>query len=801
MNKKNIIKVGVIATAIIALFSNANDKVMANSNCQSIDDSKVKYVNATLVDINAEMYNASLRGISKNDYYSKSYSARGEYDKDSVLFGYTQGKVKLGIQNEFTDVDVDRTAKGVLQGLAESKLVNGNLKIVSKFRNGTTLFPTSGATGSDKPYNEILANWKFPFLKEKNGYYSFNSEQYHVYKDYQTKTFKLHKGEKNGFFPFNNCDDDTFDDNVKNMYFTARIDIPFFMTKDGKVLNSETGKYENMVFKFSGDDDVWVYVDDTLVLDLGGTHIKQDGKIDFATNQSWCAQIADWNGTTDYENVYNRAFKNGMLSQGKHTLKVFYMERAGGVSNLFASFNLQSSGVEINHIDKYAGNVLETESKSGPVGNTITTDAKNFEGYELIEAPKQKDIVLTEDLQKVNYYYAKIANVNTQYIDIADGRKIAEDQNAKYHETQKYTTASKQIKDYTLVKDTENTTGTIGRNNIDVKYYYKYNAKLTANYIDKTSKKVLATDNRKGLEGDKVITEEKKFENYVLISKPESNENILTKKDQTIYYYYLHQSKIKINYIDKTTNENLDKIEDKVTEGTVYTTKEKQFENYKLVQKPETENYLIAKEDIEVNYYYQKLKFNLKIDMNFEKTIINDNYYELKNKIGKVETQIREANSSSSAKIYYKIKVTNDQERKGDGTIIDTIPNGYSALKEDNKAWELSNGKATLIVKNLLPNESREFEIVLTKNEGNDICGIISNKVRIDSNGIEETTLKDNEDKNDLVIIPRTGKKIASYGLITMVLSLLFVFIKKKRKVKLLGMIKNVIDKIKNVKV
>ena len=93
---------------------------------------------------------------------------------------------------------------------------------------------------------EYLSNWKFPFLKEENGYYSFNSDEYHVERDYNSKKFNLHKGARNGFYPFNTCQQNTFENKNKDLYFTAKFEIPFIMTEDGKIRNTKTGKLEDM---------------------------------------------------------------------------------------------------------------------------------------------------------------------------------------------------------------------------------------------------------------------------------------------------------------------------------------------------------------------------------------------------------------------------------------------------------------------------------------------------------------------------------------------------------------------------
>ena len=735
MKEKKLLKAGVVvmATAMSIISLGFNSKVKANTNCKRVDDSKVKYVNTTFVDINPEFYNAQMRGMTSEQYYPNSVPTRSEWDKKYMLFGSTQGMMVGGIQNGFTGANIRSNCHGVLQGLARDKLVNGNLVISDRFTNGTTLFPTSGETGWNKPYNEILKDWKMPFYKENNGYYSYNSEKYHIARDEANKRFVLHEGERSGFYPFNNCNDDTSIESNRNLYFTAKMEIPFLMTSDGKVKNSTTGQYEDMVFNFSGDDDVWVYVDDQLVVDLGGLHIKQTGNINFAKNEVFYSCVYNEGSNADSYNVTKAAFSSGKLSPGNHTLKVFYMERAGGESNLFVSFNLQSSGVKTRYVEKYTGKELASIIKTGPVGDTITLEDKEFEDKVLCEKPKNTTIKLKEELQTYTYYYKNKYKVTADYIDKSSNQKIAESEITKVTEDDKYTTNSKTIKNYKLIQEPSNKNGTMPHNDVNVKYYYKYSnckvkvnyidkltghildtanltgvegeevkseeksftdyvlserpttkttfnkkeqeinyyykhtGKLTVNHIDKASGEKLGTDVKNGIEGDKVKTEKKNFKDYILFKEPSAKEYTLTREPKEVNYYYIHQSKVIVNYIDKDTSEKLERNEHTVTEGTVFETKEKEFENYKLVEKPKAEGVLIGKGNVEVNYYYRKLKFNLKVDMNLVKADINGNYYELKKKIGKIETPIKEANGNSTGKIYYKIKVKNKEERYGDG--------------------------------------------------------------------------------------------------------------------------------------
>lgn len=149
-----------------------------------------------------------------------------------------------------------------------------------------------------------------------------------------------------------------------NYWFGMTMEVPFFQTKDGKIATGNDTQ-EEMVFRFSGDDDVWVFIDDVLVLDLGGTHGTVDGSINFATGE--VLQYLTWNGAnstlkekengsatsfpTTIRDCFDAAKKepNGGWADNnsqifaeytKHTLKFFYMERGAAVANCKLEFNL-----------------------------------------------------------------------------------------------------------------------------------------------------------------------------------------------------------------------------------------------------------------------------------------------------------------------------------------------------------------------------------------------------------------------------------------------------------------------------
>ena len=188
-----------------------------------------------------------------------------------------------------------------------------------------------------------------------------------------------------GFFPFNETT--TSNSAVRYNYgYGAKLEIPFTLTSTGTVKDD----YNNEIpirFYFSGDDDVWVFIDDQLVLDIGGAHAKVSGVLEFDqrdnkknTVTSYVSQVK--NNKTDkygaeecdknnhktetnitYLGKTETYYKNASvsipgLSTGKHTLTMYYMERGMWESNMAVAFNFPDNNelqvqkeVELSKVD------------------------------------------------------------------------------------------------------------------------------------------------------------------------------------------------------------------------------------------------------------------------------------------------------------------------------------------------------------------------------------------------------------------------------------------------------------------
>ncbi len=140
-----------------------------------------------------------------------------------------------------------------------------------------------------------------------------------------------------GFYPFDYND---YQSNINNLAhdlgFGMKLEIPF--TIDANGINSTDNTHQ--VFRFSGDDDLWVYIDGHLVLDLGGAHLQTEGEIDFATTTV----------TANKKQSVDSGFRNGNFGSwfdntkpnAVHTMTIYYMERGMFDSNLKFGFSFHA---------------------------------------------------------------------------------------------------------------------------------------------------------------------------------------------------------------------------------------------------------------------------------------------------------------------------------------------------------------------------------------------------------------------------------------------------------------------------
>ena len=168
-----------------------------------------------------------------------------------------------------------------------------------------------------------------------------------------------------GFFPFNQTVN-TVGASQYNYGFGAKLQFDFTLTDNGRVIVGKDGSGKNIEvpikFFFSGDDDVWVYIDGDLVLDVGGAHDAASGLLEFGENNTVIPYVSSNKNTDSNDPMVYKGYEPGettktvkyndqsitfnkkgtqktLKNQTTHTLTMYYMERGMWESNMALAFN------------------------------------------------------------------------------------------------------------------------------------------------------------------------------------------------------------------------------------------------------------------------------------------------------------------------------------------------------------------------------------------------------------------------------------------------------------------------------
>lgn len=310
--------------------------------------SNVKYFSTTMYNFDKTKFNqATDTAIGIDKITGKNSESKKEQERQKGFYFINDNKEKwaAGKVNQCNSGDGNNNVlvQGIVKNTLDSK---GNIQF--NYPNaGVFASPETNINGRD-----VYQNVQFPFVYDSTtGYYEFNSDTNHVHSGkLDGETLNLYSGSqtinKQGtFFPFNNDNDSSAD-----YHFGMNMSVPFYMSESGKDQNNN-----DMKFEFSGDDDVWVFINGKLVLDIGGIHAAIGGSIDFATGEVkytfgnggnvYAAQGKDGKQTEIKDKTYNLYSDFGItreeLASGENNLQIFYLERGAGKSNCKIKFNLQ----------------------------------------------------------------------------------------------------------------------------------------------------------------------------------------------------------------------------------------------------------------------------------------------------------------------------------------------------------------------------------------------------------------------------------------------------------------------------
>lgn len=276
-----------------------------------------------------------------------------DYNRNTINADHALWFKNSGSQNSYNRYV--GSGKGAYTGIVNTTLRNGYPTMAADKGSESLDYLFGGkpdsAVTSYKPTGGLLT-------LDNDGYYGFDAASHYASYDKASNRFTLTDKQCGDnalcFTPFGN---DTSDNRYS---FGMNLGADFYMPKDGKVNNRD------MVFDFTGDDDVWVFIDGVLVLDLGGIHDPSHGSIDFATG-------AITYDTTPYHDgqpagTISQAFGNAGKTWDStpykiHHLSFFYLERGDGGSNCKIRFNLPVKPSKAIDIEKLTLGTIEADKQ------------------------------------------------------------------------------------------------------------------------------------------------------------------------------------------------------------------------------------------------------------------------------------------------------------------------------------------------------------------------------------------------------------------------------------------------------
>jgi fibro-slime domain-containing protein len=288
-----------------------------------------------------------------NYHGDQNRASGGNYLPAGVMQGIA--KPKLGENGEFEINFATMLDLGLFPRIEKSLEAEKMIYIYGMENEANGVQQTSPLKGNPGMI-QAYPNYDMPFVDEGGGYYTFDSDKTRVQLNSNNKRLeKISKYSNNstGFFPFGTPGA------ANSFNFGLNMEVDFVLPPGGKMAGKD------IVFKFSGDDDLWVYIDGCQLLDLGGLHQRQEGEINFSTKKvttlasgssGYISKLTPGGSglyypgtstknrsgpeTKTFGDIVGDSFEKSFGDYTPHRLQIFYMERDPSDANCKISFNL-----------------------------------------------------------------------------------------------------------------------------------------------------------------------------------------------------------------------------------------------------------------------------------------------------------------------------------------------------------------------------------------------------------------------------------------------------------------------------
>ena len=577
--------------------------------------------------------------------------------------------------------------------------------------------------------------------------------------------------------------------------------------KDGLVGDTFTSKsknFTNYVLLQVPENETVTMTNDQIVLQYYYAHVSDgviEKHVDVITGEILANASYQGNEGDPYS-IPSREFNGYDLVEDKLPTNSEGTMSKGQIEVIY--YYIYRTKVTAEYIDKITGEkIVPDVVLEGYEKDLYTTERKEFDGYDLIEVTGTAEGEMTKEEIVVKYYYIhRSAGVVENHYDIKTGEKLTEEIIHTGREADDYKTEEKVFEGYDLVEEMypTNSEGKMTIEEIRVDYYYIKKTEVNVKYIDKvTEEEIVESINIPGHEGDLYTTEQKEIEGYDFIEVTGTTEGEMTREAIEVVYIYARPAKVIVNHIDVDTNELL--TEEEIIEGhedDEYETESKEIEYYKLVEdklpenskgkmtveiiKDENEEELIN-DTTTINYYYQKMTFNLKVEKIISSIIVNGEERTVNKDFGKVEIHQKEI-ENTNVQVVYSIKVTNDSELSGKAKLMLNLPMGMAMRSEKNNEWKISETVAEMETEEIKPEETKEYKVVLEWLGGDSNVGTKSTVVEIagieNEAEFEEINSIDNKDQADFIITISTGERTYIIGAAIVIIALVAIAVTLK---------------------
>ena len=585
-----------------------DDNVLPGYQGQSYDVTEGEYIGYTYIESSGTKVGTySNTDITVTHYYAKNSKVTAYYKNvitnenlvDPVEINGYEGKAYTTEQKTIDGYTFVRS-----EGVTSGNIGRNPSEIVYYYSENTRVVTK---------YIDMYTNESISADSSEEGYVG---KEYHTTpKDIAGYTYQSVEGEENGTM------------------IEGAITVKYFYAKNSQVIAKYIDKYSNeeiadrvVINSFEQKP----YEVSVKTID-GYTYVETDGtesgntprdgveiKYYYAKNSQVVAKYIDkYTNEEISETVTINSFEGNPYSVAKKDIDGYtYQDMTGTESGNtprngaeIKYFYAKNTTVKAKYVDKYTNEEIDSEVTINSFeGKPYETSKKNIAGYTYIETSGEASGATPRNGTTVTYYYAINSNVVVRYKDQEEQTEIKDATVINGYQGKEYQTTKENIPGFTYMRVEGTESGTMGRTQIEVVYFYSENTCAIARYIDKfTNEEVSPEVTIDGFIGKEYQTTRKDVTGYTFQEVQGEEHGFMVKGATIVTYYYAKNSQVVAKYIDKNTNEEIsEKVVINSFETKPYETTMKDIDGYTYLEVDGQVSGNTPRNGTEIKYYYAK---------------------------------------------------------------------------------------------------------------------------------------------------------------------------------------------------